>query len=141
MKQYSKLDVDKSKLNTKEVTDMEQTLYRLLGVNQYRKFIIKVKLKYDHWRGKTDTDNYFLKDYSNEAIIFLKRQFIKNAKIHLLGVFIGLLVMLLTNRLQIQIVALIIFLHNLYCVMIQRYNLIRINSLLIKKHNRNGRKI
>lgn len=141
MKQYSKLDVDKSKLNTKEVTDMEQTLYRLLGVNQYRKFIIKVKLKYDHWRGKTDTDNYFLKDYSNEAIIFLKSQFIKNAKIHLLGVFIGLLVMLLTNRLPIQIVALIIFLHNLYCVMIQRYNLIRINSLLIKKHNRNGRKI
>ena len=39
---------------------MEQKLYRLLGVNQYRKFVIKVKKKYDQWRGKPDTDNYFL---------------------------------------------------------------------------------
>lgn len=49
---------------------MEQKLYQLLGVNQYRKFIIQVKKKYDQWRGKPDTDNYFLKDYSKEGIIF-----------------------------------------------------------------------
>lgn len=53
---------------------MEQKLYRLLGVNQYRKFVIKVKKKYDQWRGKPDTDNYFLKDYSEEGIVFLKSQ-------------------------------------------------------------------
>lgn len=121
-------------------TKMEQTVYRLLGVNQYRKFVIGIKKKYDLWRGKTDTDNYFLKDYSNEGIIFLKSQLIKNAKIHLVGVLMGLLVMLLSDYMWVQIVGLFIFLHNLYCVMIQRYNLIRINSLLIKKHHRKGHK-
>ena len=112
---------------------MEQKIYRFLGVNQYRKFVIKVKKLYDKWRGKQDTDNYFLKDYSKEGIIFLKNQFIKNAKIHSLGVFAGLLAMLVADYLWVQIIAFLIFLHNLYCVMIQRYNLIRINSLLQKK--------
>lgn len=53
---------------------MEQKLYRLLGVNQYRRFIIQVKKKYDQWRGKPDTENYFLKN-----------QLIKNAAEHAAG--------------------------------------------------------
>ena len=64
---------------------MEQKLYRLLGVNQYRRFIIQVKKKYDQWRGKPDTENYFLKDYSEEGIVFLKNQLIKNAAEHAAG--------------------------------------------------------
>ena len=110
---------------------MEQKLYRLLGVNQYRKFVIKVKKKYDQWRGKPDTDNYFLKDYSEEGIVFLKSQLIKNAKIHLVGVLVCLPAILLVGRPWIQVIALLILLHNLYCVMIQRYNLIRINLFYI----------
>ena len=31
---------------------MEQKIYQLLGVNLYRKFVIKVKKGYDKWRGK-----------------------------------------------------------------------------------------
>lgn len=115
---------------------MEQKIYQLLGVNQYRKFVIKVKKKYDKWRGKTDTDNYFLKDYSDEGISFLKTQLIKNAKIHFSGVIVCLPAVLLIDRPWIKIIALVILLHNLYCVMIQRYNLIRINALLKKKRNR-----
>ena len=115
---------------------MEQKLYRLLGVNQYRKFVIKVKKKYDQWRGKPDTDNYFLKDYSEEGIVFLKSQLIKNAKIHLVGVLVCLPPVLLVGRPWIQVIALLILLHNLYCVMIQRYNLIRINLLLTKKNKK-----
>lgn len=115
---------------------MEQKLYRLLGVNQYRKFIIQVKKEYDQWRGKPGTDNYFLKDYSKEGIIFLKSQLIKNAKIHLFGVLVCLPAVLLVGRPWIQVIALLILLHNLYCVMIQRYNLIRINLLLSKKRKK-----
>lgn len=111
----------------------EQKLYRLLGVNQYRKFIIRVKKTYDAWRGKPDTDNYFLKDFSEESIAFLKSQLIKNAKIHSVGVLVCLPILLFAGRPWVQVLALLILLHNLYCVMIQRYNVIRINPLLEKK--------
>lgn len=115
---------------------MEQKLYRLLGVNQYRKFIIQIKKKYDQWRGKPDTDNYFLKDYSEEGITFLKSQLIKNAKTHLFGVLVCLPAVFLAGRPWIQVFALLIVLHNLYCVMIQRYNLIRIDVLLTKRRRK-----
>ena len=115
---------------------MEQKIYRLLGVNLYRKFVIKVKKKYDKWRGKGDTDNYFLKDYSDEGIMYLKEQLIKNAKIHMVGVIVCFPCLLLNEHLWIQLVALVVLLHNLYCVMIQRYNLLRINSLLTKRKRR-----
>ena len=115
---------------------MELKLYRLLGVNQYRKLVVKVKKKYDQWRGKSDTDNYFLKDYSKDGLVFLKSQLIKNAKIHLVGVLVCLPAVLLVDRPWIQAIALLILLHNLYCVMIQRYNLIRINLLLARKYKK-----
>lgn len=54
---------------------MEQKLYRMLGVELYCKFIIKVKKKFDKWRGRQETDNYFLKDYSYEGIVYLKHHF------------------------------------------------------------------
>lgn len=115
---------------------LEQKIYRLLGVNQYRKFIIAVKRKYDKWRGKEDTDNYFLQDYTVDGITHLKNELIKNAKIHMVGVLVCLPITLFYDRLWVQIIALVILLHNLYCVMIQRYNLIRINSLLSKRQQR-----
>lgn len=43
----------------KKQTTWEETLYQLLGVKQYCKFLIWVKLHYDRLRGKPDTDNYF----------------------------------------------------------------------------------
>ena len=115
---------------------MEQKIYQLLGVNLYRKFVIKVKKGYDKWRGKDDTDNYFLKHYSDEGIIYLKKQLIKNAKIHMVGVIVCCPCVLFNEHLWIQLIALVVLLHNLYCVMIQRYNLLRINSLLAKRKKR-----
>lgn len=112
---------------------MEQKIYRSLGVNYYRKFIIWIKLKYDKLRGKPDTDNYFLKSYSDEGIDFLKKQFIKNAQIHLIGVLACIPALFLTEHPWVQIIAVPLILHNLYCVMIQRYNIIRINQIQEKK--------
>ena len=40
---------------------VEEKIYRALGVKQYCRFLVCIKLHYDQWRGKTDTDNYFLK--------------------------------------------------------------------------------
>ena len=69
----------------KKQTTWEETLYQLLGVKQYCKFLIWVKLHYDRLRGKPDTDNYFLRGGSLEDLQFLRGQLIKNAKIHGFG--------------------------------------------------------
>ena len=64
---------------------VEEKIYRALGVKQYCRFLVWIKLHYDQWRGKTDTDNYFLKSGKLEDLHFLQQQLIKNAKIHGFG--------------------------------------------------------
>lgn len=115
---------------------MEEKLYRLLGVNQYRRLVVFAKKKYDQRRGKPDTDNYFLKDYTEESMVFLKEQLVKNAKIHLAGVLVCLPALFLAGRRWVQILACLVLLHNLYCVMIQRYNFIRLCRVLDRKRQK-----
>ena len=117
---------------------MEEKIYRVLGVRQYRKFLVWVKLRYDQWRGKQDTDNYFLRGSSIEDMRFLKSQLLKNAKIHSFGALICLLCAVAAGRLWMTGLALLIGLHNLYCVLVQRMNLIRLNRLLKSKEKTRG---
>lgn len=116
----------------------EEKIYRALGVRQYCKFLVWVKLRYDRWRGKPDTDNYFLRGSGIEDMRFLKNQLLKNAKIHGFGALICLLCAVAAGRLWITGLALLIGLHNLYCVLVQRMNLIRLNRLLKAKEQKRG---
>ena len=107
---------------------MEEKIYRVLGVRQYRKFLVWVKLRYDQWRGKPDTDNYFLRGSGIEDMRFLKSQLLKNAKIHSFGAVLCFACALAAG----------VGLHNLYCVLVQRMNLIRLNRLLKSKEQKRG---
>ena len=74
--------------------------------------------------------------YVPKGTVYLKEQLNKNAKIHIIGVTVCFPCILFNGHLWIQLVALVVLLHNLYCVMIQRYNLLRINFLLTKRKKR-----
>jgi len=109
---------------------VEEKIYGILGVRQYCRFLVWVKLHYDRWRGKPDTDNYFLKSRKLEDLRFLQQQLIKNAKIHGFGVALCFACTLAAGRFWIGLLAALVGLHNLYCVLVQRMNLIRISRLL-----------
>lgn len=117
---------------------MEEKIYRVLGVRQYRKFLVWVKLRYDQWRGKQDTDNYFLRGSGIEDMRFLKSQLLKNAKIHSFGAVLCFACALAAGRFWIVLLAVLVGLHNLYCVLVQRMNLIRLNRLLKSKEQKRG---
>ena len=109
---------------------VEEKIYRALGVKQYCRFLVWIKLHYDQWRGKTDTDNYFLKSGKLEDLHFLQQQLIKNAKIHGFGAVLCFACALAAGRFWIVLLAALVRLHNLYCVLVQRMNLIRLSRLL-----------
>lgn len=112
---------------------MEVKIYRLLGVEYYRRFLIAVKKKYDSIRGKEETENYFMQTFNMEGLMALKEQLEKNAKIHALGVLVCAPV-LLNEKIGIILFGVFFMLHNAYCVMVQRYHLIRINKILKRKN-------
>lgn len=117
----------------KKQTTWEETLYQLLGVKQYCKFLIWVKLHYDRLRSKPDTDNYFLRGGSLEDLQFLRGQLIKNAKIHGFGTAICPFCALIAGRFWVILLALLVGMHNLYCVLVQRMNLLRLDRLLQRR--------
>lgn len=114
----------------------EEKIYRALGVRQYCRFLVWVKLHYDRWRGQSDTDNYFLKSGKPEDLRFLQQQLRKNAKIHGFGAVLCFACALAAGRFWIALLAALVGLHNLYCVLVQRMNLIRLARLLRRAESR-----
>ena len=113
----------------------EKKLYEMLGIKQYKKFVLFCKQKYNKLTNSSNNDNYLLKGYSSENLLFLRDHLIKNMKIHLLGVVIGLVVMIAEAtddpfQWSVFLCGLFIALFNLYSVILQRYNLLRIKPLI-----------
>lgn len=112
---------------------MESKIYELLGIKQYKRLVLFCKRTLNTiTKNKYDSDNYFLRGYKVEDVRFLKENFIKNLKIHLFGVLTGLIVVLIGSKMEYKIVGLLLSIWNLYSVMLQRYNIIRIDRILNK---------
>ncbi|MBQ9658829.1 MAG: hypothetical protein IJV31_08710 [Clostridia bacterium] len=113
---------------------MEKKAYEILGIKQYKKFVIFCKKNLNKiTKNKDNNDNYFLKGYKKEDIKFLKENLNKNLKIHLFGVLIGLIVIIIGEKIEYKIIGIILLIWNLYSVMLQRYNIIRIDTLKTRK--------
>lgn len=117
---------------------MEKKIYEILGIKYYRKFVLFCKSKFNKLTKTEDNDNYFLRGYSKEDIIFLKEQFKKNFKIHMSGTVVGLfllIIFLLEAPVSVLKVgfAILVFLLNGYSCMLQRYNLLKINRIIYRE--------
>ena len=118
--------------------DFEIKVYEALGVKGFRKFVVWLKGKVNKITKTNSNDNYFLKGYKADDVEFLKKQFIKNFAIHLFGVAIGVMVMAVTatdsefNTVRF-LLGLFVAVINIYPVMLQRYNIIRIDGILKRK--------
>ena len=117
---------------------MEKKIYEILGIRHYRKLVLFCKSKFNKITKTEDNDNYFLRGYSKEDIIFLKEQFIKNFKIHMLGTVIGLFLLIIflleapVSAFKVGL-AIFVFLLNGYSCMLQRYHLLKVNRIIKKK--------
>lgn len=115
---------------------MEKKIYEVLGIKQYRNFVLLCKAKCNTFFKNDNYDNYLLRGYSYEDIIYLKKQFKINFIIHMIGTIgaISLIVIhLMENSLIKACFVVILFLLNGYSCMLQRYNLLKIN-VIIKKY-------
>ncbi len=66
-------------------------------------------------------------------ILIIVRSFIIEYRIYeLLGVFLGLLVVIIGTKAEYKVCGVLILIWNLYSVMLQRYNIIRIDEILKK---------
>ena len=128
--------------------NIEMFIYELLGVKSFKKMAFA--LRDNMWilrtlkMSKEERHNYLYNTASNynlgkveslEDLKNFKNEIFWNAEIHLFGFLISMLFFIkfiVGSAFLAAIITLISSVINLYCVMLQRYNCIRINQLIKK---------
>lgn len=125
----------------KKNKNLEMKIYELLGVKIFRKIAFslasiislpkKRKMTKEEWENYNNkTSNYNIGKVKDlDDIKKYKKQMYLNASIHTFGLFLCIVDLLLGG---LDAFFIIITLINIYCIMLQRYNIIRLNKVIKK---------
>ena len=114
---------------------MEMKFYELIGVKQWKKFVLWIMALFIRNPKERRGGNYYLEKINLGSIKKFKKQLHFNASIHIVGAILCLsfIVMnLLSEQISIvsTVIQVLILILNLYCIMLQRYNWLRIKKIL-----------
>ena len=129
----------------KERHKVETKINELLGIKKFKKAVFKLE-KIIHRKDKGKNINYHVKDSrSKESVNSFKKFLYYNGIIHIKNLLIGIPSITIMALLNIKLIFLIPYaiflLKDLYCVMLQRYNWIKINEFEEKLNNRQQKMI
>lgn len=125
----------------KKNKNLEMKIYELLGIKIFRKmaftlaYIIslpkKRKMTKEEWENYNNkTSNYNIGKVKDlDDVKKYKKQMYLNASIHTFGLFLCIVDLLLGG---LDAFFIIMTLINVYCIMLQRYNIIRLNKIIKK---------
>lgn len=128
------------KNNSNKNFNLEIKIYELLGIKYFKKFVLKLrdivyslfffipKEELEIIKNRPDNYKMGITD-KKEKILKYKKSLYFNGSVHIFGMFYSMLCIIFTENLIFHLICFII---NMYCVMLQRYNYIRINNLLKK---------
>lgn len=117
-------------MEKKKGEDLELKIYKALGVKYFRNLAFKLE-KLIHIKDKKKNINYHINDCKDlVSIDKFKKYLYYNGFIHVKNLIfgsVGLALMIILNALVVPVIALsTLLLKDAYCVMLQRYNWIRI---------------
>lgn len=132
-------------MEKKKREDIELKIYKALGVKQFRNLAFKLE-KLIHIKDKKKNINYHINDCKDlVSIDKFKKYLYYNGFIHVKNLIfgsVGLALMIILNASVIPVIALsTLLLKDAYCVMLQRYNWIRITRHEEKLKSRERKRI
>lgn len=118
---------------------MEMRIYELLGIKYWKRFILWIACLFIRDHEDRKGANYWLEDISAASIKKFKKQLLFNGLYHTGAIVVNDIIVFIMKLLgsNISIIyQVIFFLVNFYCVMLQRYNWLRIKKILKKISSR-----
>lgn len=122
----------KSRFRVFRQEDIEMRIYEVLGVKIFRSLVFKLE-KFIHRRDRGKNVNYHIKTYEPFAINKFIKYLFYNGAIHVRNIAVFLL-SVICRYVVFHVVSVIdiflwlLFLKDCYCVMLQRYNYLRIQE-------------
>lgn len=124
---------------------IETKIYEFLGVKLFKKAVFKLE-KIIHRKDKGQNINYHIKNSnSRESVNSFRKYLYYNGFIHIKNIVLGILTIIFiiifrTNPLIIILLSLLLI-KDAYCVMLQRYNWLKLNTFEERLKIREERKI
>lgn len=117
---------------SKKIYGFEKKLYEALGVRLFQTLVFKLE-KVVHYRDKGTNINYHISKYESSALDDFVKYLFYNGAIHVrnvayFAVYVVLRLVFRTGVRWYDIVLLLFAVKDVYCVMLQRYNYIRIDE-------------
>ena len=153
LKRKNKIKEYDEEKKKKEKIKRKLKIYEMLGVKQFRALTFKLE-KLVHIKDKKQNRNYHINPDSGKSLINctidemedFKKKLYYNGSIHvknLVMLAIASLIILIVPSFNkyLLILNLILAIKDAYCVMLQRYNCIRINSVIETKRKRMNRAV
>ena len=123
-------------LSAMKSAELELRIYKSIGVPQFRDLLFRIEKVRRHQSGELN-HNYHLKTTSWKSIQIYVAYLIYNSLIHVIALFMALICIALTviydSKLYVvyAILACLVF-FNIWCLLLQRYNYLRIKILQLK---------
>ena len=112
---------------------MEMKFYEKIGVRQWKKFVLWLMAQIIRDPEERKGGNYYLKERNLNEIRKFRKQLLLNGTIHAFAITLNIINIMQNNFISFSTLFQTgWFFVNLYCIMLQRYNWIRIKNLLKK---------
>ena len=115
----------------KKSQKVETKVYELLGVKQFRKAAFKLE-KIVHRKDKRKNTNYHIQKNEVDSLGEFKKYLYYNGAIHTSNLIRGIPLLVLMSLLDFKVLSIIVLstllLKDAYCVMLQRYNWIKLSE-------------
>lgn len=125
----------KQKLNRQQKKDKTRIrIYEAIGIRVFRKMLFSIEAARHRKDGRTNR-NYHFRDASTSSLQYHKGYLLYNAFLHIVSIaFIAIYYLIASlagyNNAILNVLMVILFLINLYCILLQRYVFLRIRFCL-----------
>lgn len=119
---------------------LEARIYECLGVKYFKNLILKLE-KIRHGKAKGRNDNYHPHDLTSHALVAFSGHLYYNTLLHsisivLLTVYLVLSIIFSHGLWYLTVVAVIFFVIDVYCIMLQRYTFLKIRRILYHRREK-----
>ena len=116
----------------KKINELEIKLYEMIGVRFFQSLVFSLE-RFIHRRDRGFNQNYHFSKNDKTTMVGFHKYLFYNAAIHVRNIFIIIFIFVVKYILKrlywIDILLILLLLKDLYCVMLQRYNYLRIQKV------------
>ncbi len=109
---------------------MEIRFYEIIGIKKFKKILISIILLFFHDRNILKGSNYYIESLTISGLKSFSKKLMFNVFNHIIGFVVSVIFIITDKNYFNKVILFFIIVFNVYCVLLQRYNYLRMQKIL-----------